>query len=162
MTTTTQNMNPDVSLRKARKSKRIKFVIKITIPIGIIFFLIVNYLKTYNNPLGIGYEVIVQNAVASDGKKGVFLRENPGRGNAPVGAVFNGATGTIMKGPETEDDHRWWKVQWDVDSEINWSPEYPCNQSPCEAWIAEKVNGVAVLAKRKQTFLSVKGFVNYF
>ena len=151
MTTTTQNMNPDESLRKARKSRRIKFVIKITIPIGIIFLIVnfVDYLKTYNNPLGIGYEVIVQNAVASDGKKGVYLRENPGRGNAPVGAVFNGATGTIMKGPETEDDHRWWKIQWDVDSEINWSPEYPCNQSPCEAWVAEKVNGVAVLAKKK-------------
>ena len=142
---------PNKFLRYIKERVTIKVVI--TIPIGlflgVLLLFFYNYLKTNNNSLVIGDEVIVQNAVASDGKEGVYLRRNSNRGNKEVGAVFNGATGKIIKGPESEDDHRWWKVLWNAGPKVDWSREYPCNQPPCEAWIAEKVNDVVVLAKKK-------------
>ena len=136
------------------KSVSVKIIVGTAGILGIILFLskiIGGYLNTEDRTLAIGDKVIVQNAVAADGREGVYLRVNPGRGIPRKGSVFNGAIGTIMKGPEDGDDHRWWKIQWDAEQgedKIKWSPAHPCNKPPCEAWIAEIVNGAVVLSKK--------------
>ena len=134
-----------------------KVTIKIGVGVGVLAVILYlskiigGYLNTENETLAIGDKVIVQNAVAADGGEGVKIRVNPGRGIPRKGWVFNGATGTIMKGPEDEDNHRWWKIQWDAEQEedkIKWSPDHPCDKPPCEAWIAEMVNGAVVLSEK--------------
>ena len=136
------------------KSANVKIIVGAVGILGIILFLlkiIVGYVNTANETLAIGDRVIVQNAVAGDGGEGVRLRVNPGTGNPRKGWVFNGATGTVIKGPEDEGDHRWWKVLWDAGQgtdKIRWNARYPCDAPPCEAWVAEVINGFVVLAEK--------------
>ena len=136
-----------------RSLKKVKFkiVVKITIPIGIILLLLFYIVPRNNNSLAIGDHVIVQNAVALDGGKGIRLREIYGKGIDEIGWVFNGATGTIIGGPEPADDYRWWEVQWDVGQgadKISWLPNHSDKHLSYKAWIAEKINGIVVLAKK--------------
>ena len=145
----------NIKIKNIIKIENLKITIPVTLSVfGIIFALfkiIGGYLNT-EGTLVIGDEVIVQNAVATDGKPGVHLRANPGTGSSRKGAVFNGATGKVMKGPEDEDGFRWWKVQWDAgqgENRIRWDPQYPCDEPPCEAWMAEVINGFVVLASKK-------------
>ena len=136
------------------KSANVKIIVGAVGILGIILFLlkiIVGYVNTANETLAIGDRVIVQNAVAGDGGEGVRLRVNPGTGNPRKGWVFNGAIGTVIKGPEDGDDHRWWKVLWDAGQgtdKIRWNSRYPCDAPPCEAWVAEVINGFVVLAEK--------------
>ena len=136
------------------KSANFKIIVGAVGILGIILFflkIIVGYVNTANETLAIGDEVIVQNAVAGDGGEGVRLQANPGTGSPCKGWVFNGATGTVIKGPKDEGDHRWWKVLWDAGQgtdKIRWNPRHPCDAPPCEVWVAEVINDFVVLAEK--------------
>ena len=139
---------------KIKNMKIVVTVMKIAVPIGVlagILYFLGGYLNTANETLAIGDEVIVQNAVAADGREGINIRVNPGTGSDRKGWVFNGATGTVMKGPKNEDDYRWWEIQWDAgqgEDKVKWRSEYPCDKPPCKAWVAEMIDGSVVLAKK--------------
>ena len=135
------------------KNMKIKIIVGAVGVLGIILYLFKTIVgpNIANTTLAIGDEVIVQNAVAADGREGINIRVNPGTGSDRKGWVFNGATGTVMKGPKNEDDYRWWEIQWDAgqgEDKVKWRSEYPCDKPPCKAWVAEMIDGSVVLAKK--------------
>ena len=90
------------------------------------FLLLVLLLSALASPqsalaLGRGDRVIVQNAT-----DGLFIRSGAGTGyNPPLGAVYNGETGTIVSGPRSGNGYTWWRVDWDSPSlPTGWSVEF--------------------------------------